>query len=258
MLVICLKWGQHFLRDERILKRIVKYAEINENDIVLEIGAGYGNLTKHLLIAKKVYAVEIDPKLFERLKILKERLNAENLELINQDILEYKFPKEVNKIVGNLPYEISSPLTEKILKFLEDGKIAVLMYQKEFAERMVAEPGWMNYSRLSILSRFLAKVEILEYVPKSAFLPAPKVDSAIVKIVPTGRKYDSEFFDFVKMLFTHKKKKVKNAIIDAAKDKEKAKEAVAALGDLADERVFYLDIDEIYKIMNKLKEVGYL
>ncbi len=258
MSVICLKWGQHFLRDERILKRIVDYAGINENDVVLEIGAGYGNLTKHLLVAKKVYAVEIDKKLFARLEILKERMEANNLELVNEDILNYEFPSDVNKIVGNLPYEISSPVTEKILKFLNDNKLAVLMYQKEFAERMVAEPGYMNYSRLSVLSRYLGHIELLEYVPKSAFIPPPKVESAIVRIKPTGRKYDPEFFEFVKLLFTHKKKKVRNAIIDSAKDEEVAKRAVKVLGDLADERVFYLDIDELYEIMNKLKAVGYL
>ncbi len=254
MSVICLKWGQHFLRDENVLKRIVKYAEINENDVVLEIGAGYGNLTKYLLKAKKVYAVEIDPKLFAKLK----RLQADNLELINCDVLDYDFPREVNKIVGNLPYEISSPVTEKILKFLTPGKMAVLMYQREFAERMVAEPGWVKYSRLSVLVRFMAKVEILEYVPRGAFIPIPKVDSAIVKIVPSGRKYDPNFFELTRILFTHKKKKVRNAIIDAAKDKDKAKEIVKRLGEIANERVFYLDIDDIYEILNKIGDLSEL
>ena len=226
-----MKLGQHFLKNEEILKRIVKYLELDDNDIVLEIGAGYGNLTKYLN-AKKVYAVEIDKRLFNRLK------SIDGIIPINEDIKNFDFPEDVTKIVGNIPYRLSSIITEKVLKF---GKPAVLMYQKEFAERLIAKPCQRNYSRISVLARALSNVKILEYVSKKNFSPIPKVDSAIVKIIPNGRKFDKKFFELVRILFTHKNKKVSNAVYDMLRIKIKD-----------DRRVKCLDIEDIYEVMKEL------
>ncbi|RLG57870.1 MAG: 16S rRNA methyltransferase, partial [Candidatus Hydrothermarchaeota archaeon] len=130
------KLGQVFLIDERVLKREVEYAELSSKDVVLEIGSGFGSLTKFLVEkAKKVYAIERDSTLIE---VLKSYVIAKNLEIIQRDALRITFP-EFNKCVSNLPYVISSPITFKLLK--HDFEKAILTYQKEFAERLIAKPG---------------------------------------------------------------------------------------------------------------------
>ena len=258
------KLGQHFLKREDLLRKIASYLKISNDDVVLEIGAAYGNLTKYLTKAKKVYAVELDKKLFPRL--VENMKQYSNVECINKDVLELEFPSKVNKIIGNLPYEISSPVTEKILKFLNKQKrsdvdevIAVLMYQKEFAERMTAFPGLKDYSRLSILSNYYADVELLKTIGKSEFRPAPKVDSELVKVVPKGVEENPELFKTAKLLFTHKNKKTVNAIIDSRhllkiKDKNKLREIVRPALKEFDKKVFYLEIEELEEIKDILKE----
>ncbi|MCW1296527.1 MAG: 16S rRNA (adenine(1518)-N(6)/adenine(1519)-N(6))-dimethyltransferase RsmA [Candidatus Parvarchaeota archaeon] len=255
------KYSQVFLKSERILMEIANYADLSKKDIVIEIGAGYGNLTKYLAErALLVHAIEIDKKLFIELK--KNLLKFNNVNFINADALKIKFP-EANKIVGNLPYEISSPITEKILKFLNDEKfksknkdvLAILMYQREFAERMIAEPGFPNYSRLTVFVNYFARCEILKYIPKHFFKPSPKVDSAIVKIVPKGKKYDENFFKTTNLLFFHKNNTVLKALINSRtytkiKDKSEIKNFLENKIDkeLLEKRVFELSEDEIEKI----------
>jgi len=257
------KFGQHFLKSETLLKEIADFAQIDNEDIVLEIGSAYGNLTSYLTKAKKVYAVEIDSQLFS--KLVENMKKFPNVECINVDILKYDFPKDVNKIVGNLPYEISSPITEKILEFLNEQKLsgvknvlAILMYQKEFAERMTSFPGLPSYSRLSVLINYYAEVEILKNVPRTLFRPAPKVDSNIVKLIPLGVKRNDALFKLTKILFMHKNKKVFNALIDSRdhlkiKDKDKLKEILLSrLGEFSEKKVFYLEIEELEEITKKL------
>ncbi len=208
------KLGQNFLTDINTAKREIEYAKINKKDVVLEVGPGKGILTKILSEkAKKVIAVEIDKNLIGYL----EKNISKNVELINKDVLEIDLttlPK-FNKVVSNLPYQISSPFIFKILEY--DFEFAVLILQKEFAERLVAEPGDKNYSRLSVSVFYKAYCELLETVPKGRFRPAPKVDSAIVEIIP--RKYkpfkleDEDFFyKLVKNLFNHRRKKIKTIL----------------------------------------------
>ncbi len=234
--------GQHFLIDEKVLKLISSY--VNEDDTILEIGAGYGNLTKYLLKAKKVYAIEIDRNLFYKLKRIKSR----KLIPILGDILNFEIPRDVNKIVGNIPYKISSKITEKVLRFLKKDQIAVLMYQKEFAERLVANPCERNYSRITILAKYLSKPKIIAYVPKRLFNPIPKVDSVLVKFVSNGKKYDENFFKFVKQLFSHKRKKLKNAIYDSLKLK-------IDIGKIEDKRVYCLSLKDLELIFKKYREL---
>lgn len=256
--------GQHFLKSEDLLKEIAGFAEISNKDVVLEIGAAFGNLTKYLTKAKKVYAVELDKNLFETLK--QNMKQFPNVECISMDILDYEFPKDVNKIVGNLPYEISSPITEKILKFLNKQKLngvknimAVLMYQREFAERMIAFPGLGNYSRLSVLVNYYAEAKILKYVPKTAFRPAPKIESAVVELKPFGVEDNEKLFELAKVLFMHRNKSVANALVDSRdhlkiKDKKELKEILPKLlGELGKKKVFYLEIEEMKKIKEKLE-----
>ncbi len=208
------KLGQNFLINKYTAKKEIEYAEINKNDIVLEVGPGKGFLTNLLAEkAKKVICVEIDKKLVKHL----ENIIPDNVEIINNDILKVDLKKlpRFNKIVSNIPYQISSPLIFKILEYNFD--LAVLILQKEFAQRLVAEPGDKNYSRLSVSVFYDAYCELLDIVSKKHFRPIPKVDSAIVKILP--RKYkpfeliDKTFFlKLNRELFNYRRKKIKTIL----------------------------------------------
>ncbi len=209
------KMGQHFLIDSRVLKRIVEYSGAGKKDLILEIGAGTGNLTAALAAkAKKVYAIELD---YELAVNLERQFSGTNVAVIKGDALKLKFP-EFNKAVANLPYYISSDLTFKLLQ--HRFELAVLMYQKEFAERMVAQPKSEHYGRLSVTAQHRASIEILEIVPKNAFQPVPEVDSAIVRLKPKKPDYEvtneAFFLKVVTACFSKRRKKLRNAIISAA------------------------------------------
>jgi len=208
--------GQNFLIDKQIAEREVSYADISKKDTVLEIGPGNGILTKILAEkAKKVIAIEIDKNLYEKLKDILPK----NVELIHEDVLKIDFKNipHFNKVVSNLPYQISSPITFKILDY--NFEIAVFIYQKEFAERLIANPGTKDYSRLSVNVYYKAKCELLENVSKNCFSPVPKVDSSIVRLFkrdkPPFDVVSEDFFYFLtKKLFSHRRKKIKNIIND--------------------------------------------
>lgn len=206
-----MKWykkDQHFLIDERVLNRIIEYGKLDKHDIVLEIGAGSGNLTEKLARnAGKVIAVEVDAELAVSLD------RWENVDVIIGDALKIEFPP-FNKVISNLPYSISSPVTFKLLRYRFD--IGILMYQYEFAKRMVALPNTSDYSRLSVAVQYYADAEILEVVPGSAFSAPPQVRSAIVKLTPRPAMYgvkDIDFFmRFINAAFSQRRKKLRNAI----------------------------------------------
>ncbi len=210
------KIGQNFLIDKNIARKEVDYANISKDDVVLEIGPGKGILTNFIAKkAKKVIAVEIDKFLFNYLK----KSCANNVELINADILKLDFNSlsKFNKIVSNLPFQISSPVTFKLIEF--NFSVAVLIYQKEFAQRMVAVPGTKHYSRLSVGVYYKSICEFLENVSKTCFSPMPKVDSSIIRLkprkVPPFSVHDEKFFfNLTKNLFNHKRKKIKTTIKD--------------------------------------------
>ena len=209
--------GQNYLIDKNKRDQIIDFADIDKNDIILEIGTGIGTLTIELARkAKKVIAIEQDENIC---KILSERLNKEkidNVELINDDALKIDFPK-FNKIVSNLPYQISSPITFKFLDY--DFDLAILMYQKEFAMRMNGDVGSKNYSRLSAMLYFKCDVEKLTDVSCESFIPKPKIDSTVVKLTPKENRISEKDFEiysnFTKALFQHRNKKIKNALIDS-------------------------------------------
>lgn len=202
------KLGQHFLVDRRVLSRIGDYASLGRGDAVLEIGPGTGNLTSVLSDrAGSVYAIEVDPALASHLEG-----RFENVSIIRGDALRVPLP-EYNKIVSNLPYQISSKITFRLLARPFD--LAVLMYQREFAERMVAAPGTREHGRLSLNVAFWADAEVLETVPPGAFSPRPQVESAIVRLRPrkTPDPIDWGAFDaLTRGLFSMRRKKVKRSL----------------------------------------------
>jgi len=211
--------GQSFCIDDDVLRRMVGYSNLCEDDTVLEVGAGLGFLTKHLLeTAKRVIAVEVDPRLATALR--DELEDRENVELIEGDVLKTRLP-EFNKVVANPPYSISSPLIFKILK--RNFESAVLTLQRELAERLVAHEGKRDYGRLTVMTNYRADIEILEYLPKKTFYPQPDVESAVVRINPREKSFgildEETFSDVVRGLFTQRKRKARNALLSFVRAK---------------------------------------
>jgi len=205
---------QHFLVDDRVLDRIPTYAEAFDRSHVLEIGAGTGALTDRLLDhADRVTTVERDREYAQFLREeFRDEIAADRLTVVQGDALDVEFP-DYTCCVSNLPYGVSSEVT---FRLLPDGRPAVLMYQLEFAERMAADPGTSDYGRLSVATQHYADVEVVETVPPEAFDPQPRVESAVVRLTPRAPDYEVAdeqfFFDFVKALFTQRRKTVRNAI----------------------------------------------
>jgi len=208
------KLGQNFLIDTNVAKREISYADLSKDDIVLEIGPGKGILT-HLLaqVVKQVIAIEIDAVLVEELK----NTMPSNVTIVHEDALYIDFSTlpPFNKIVSNLPFQISSPITFKFLRY--PFSKAICMYQKDFAVRMIGKPGTKAYSRLSVGIYYHTHCKILETIPNTCFSPAPKVDSSIVELIrrtkpPFSLQSEPFFFDMVKILFTHRRKKIKNSL----------------------------------------------
>ncbi len=202
--------GQNFLIDKNVLQKIIDSAEIKTDDFILEVGPGIGTLTQKLAkYAKKVIAIEKDKTMVE---ILKETIkDFDNVKIILGDILKTKNPfSKKYKIVANIPYYLTSPLIRKFLEDKNQPEEIVLMLQKEVAQRICSKPP--NMSLLAVSVQFYAEAKIMSYVSKNCFWPAPKVDSAIIKIVPQ-KKHDVStdlFFEIVKAGFSHPRKQLVN------------------------------------------------
>jgi 16S rRNA (adenine1518-N6/adenine1519-N6)-dimethyltransferase len=203
--------GQHFLIDNDVAARMVDYANVSSEDIVLEIGAGVGSVTEKLVQrAKKVYAVEKDKELCS---ILKERYGdrGDTIDIIEGDILKIKL-SGFDKVVASIPFSLSSPITYKLL--LRNFGLAVVLYQKEFAQKMIASPRSPLYGRLSVITQALADIEILEGVHRDAFYPSPHVKTAIVRLrekAALERVQDKKkFFEFVTQAFEHRRKMMRH------------------------------------------------
>ncbi|WP_405284625.1 16S rRNA (adenine(1518)-N(6)/adenine(1519)-N(6))-dimethyltransferase RsmA [Methanobrevibacter sp.] len=259
--------GQNYLIDKNKRDQIINFGNLNDDDVVLEIGTGIGTLTIELAKkAGKVIAIEQDSNIA---KILSERLKKEkidNVELINDDALNVDFPK-FNKIISNLPYQISSPITFKFLNY--DFDLAILMYQKEFARRMNGSVGTKDYSRLSAMLYFKCDVETLTDVSSESFLPKPKIDSTVVKLTPKENKISEEDFkiysNFTKALFQHRNKKIRNALIDSRHvicnlDKKEMKEKINRIEDdelneYLKKRVIAIKPEEILFLSKELNSI---
>jgi 18S rRNA (adenine1779-N6/adenine1780-N6)-dimethyltransferase len=179
-------FGQHILKNPAIVNAIVDKAGVKSTDVVLEIGPGTGNLTTKLLDAcKKVIAVEFDPRMVLELRRRVQSDPAQNsrLEIIQGDFLKVDLPY-FDVCVANVPYQISSPLIFKLLAHRPMFRSATLMFQREFAMRLVAPPGDALYCRLSVNTQLLARTQHILKVGKNNFRPPPKVDSSVVRIEP--------------------------------------------------------------------------
>ncbi len=213
--------GQYVLKDVRFLKKIIRYADLSYDDVVLEVGCGTGKLTRLLLKnVKKVYGIEIDQRFVRYLqRKFRKEIEDNRFELIHGDALKVEFPK-FDKFIANIPYKISSPLTFKLFK--HNFKLAVITYQKEFAERLIAKPGSKKYGRLSVVARAYCRAEILDIIPPEAFVPRPRVESAIVRIVPEPEieVRDKELFeDMIRFVFSNRRKMLGKVLKEWAEKK---------------------------------------
>ena len=206
------KLGQNFLIDQNILSFEAKSADVSKKS-VLEIGAGDGRLTERLLKegAGHLVAVEFDPKLAKKLRMKFQ--HYDRVRVHEGDFLLFDESARFNVIVGNVPYYITSPILLKLSRMNFDR--AVICIQSEVASRMVAEEGSHEYGRLSVTCRLLFNTEVLALVPRDAFSPRPKVDSCIISIAKTGVALSPEEEKMIGALFSHKKKCLKNAVVDA-------------------------------------------
>lgn len=210
--------GQNFLADRNIREKIVKAIEFNLHDTVLEIGPGRGEITSLLLPkVKKIYALEIDKALCATLK---ETLgNCLNLELINEDILEFdlsSIPEQI-KVVGNIPYYISTPIIEHLFKNREKIEVIFMTVQKEFAKRMSAAPGSRDFSSLSCFVQYYAEPKVLFNIKRGSFYPVPNVDSSFIRLKirkePAVKVTDEKrLFSVIRAAFNQRRKTLRNSL----------------------------------------------
>ncbi|KAI9115422.1 hypothetical protein K1719_013741 [Acacia pycnantha] len=202
--------GQHILKNPLLVDSIVQKSGIKSTDVILEIGPGTGNLTKKLLEAgKMVIAVEIDPRMvLELQRRFQGTPYSSRLKVIQGDVLKTELPY-FDICVANIPYQISSPLTFKLLNHQPAFRCAIIMFQREFAMRLVAQPGDKLYCRLTVNTQLLARVSHLLKVGKNNFRPPPKVDSSVVRIEPRKPRIEvkqKEWEGFLRICFNRKNK----------------------------------------------------
>ena len=245
--------GQHWLKDPEILADIAEAAELTGDDVVLEIGPGLGTLTSRLLArANSVTAVEFDADLARKLP---GQFPGKKLTVVNQDILQFdlnQLPKNY-KVVANVPYYITSKIVEKLMTAENKPSIAVLLVQKEVAERIAADPG--NMSVLSVSVQIFAEAELDIEVPRQFFTPPPKVDSQVVVlrtrnnplITPEDQR---DFFRIVKAGFSAKRKKLRSSLSGGLGiDKGMAEELLKNAGISPDARAEDLAIEDWKRLL---------
>lgn len=226
------KWGQNFLIERSVQKRMLTAAQLQPDDVVLEVGPGFGALTFALAEqVRHVIAVEIDSRIMAALQSLVEEIGTENLTLLNLHILSQSVPEllrgeESAKVVANIPYSITSPLLEHLLSAKQLVPLIALMVQKEVAERIVAKPGTKAYGALSLFVQYHSEVEYLGRVQNSAFYPRPEVDSAMVRLTPVPDRLRPReqrlMFKLIRAAFKQRRKNLRNALADLFDDPDSA------------------------------------
>lgn len=269
------KFGQNFLTDESIILDIVESAGITERDLVIEIGPGMGVLTIEAAeVAGKVVAIEIDRKL---IPILGETLRLyDNVKIINEDIMQANLAEIIEnerqlsdgsnaesvRILGNLPYYITTPILMKLLEDRVAAETITIMVQKEVAERIAAPPGSRTYGAISVAVQYYCEVEYVKTVPKEVFVPRPKVDSAILllkvrKQSPVDLVSEELFFECIKKGFGQRRKTLKNSLTDIQGiNKEDIGNILTECGIDPIRRAETLSISEFATLANRLASLG--
>ena len=250
--------GQHFLMANKAIEEIISLARFRTSDFVLEIGPGKGALTLPLARSvSHVVAVEKDEQLANLLKKKLQGLGITNVTLVNEDILRWDFNqiksfslKKMN-VIGNLPYNISTPFLEKLIEYRKLVRRAVLMFQLEVAKRIAARPGTKAYGAMTLLVQYYARPAVLLEVPRKAFYPRPKVDSMVLELDfdrPHPRRADhgEDFKKVVKSAFSHRRKTLLNSLKSSSigRDRETLLKGMKKCGINPGRRPETLDIDE--------------
>ena len=261
------KFGQNFLIDPRVLEKIIKAAEITEDDCVLEIGPGIGTMTQHLACAaKKVIAVEIDRAL---IPILQDTLkDYDNVRIINEDVMKVdlaRLAEEENggkplKVVANLPYYITTPIIMGLFENHVPLKSITVMVQKEVADRMQVGPGTKDYGALSLAVQYYAKPYIVANVPPNCFMPRPKVGSAVIRLdryeePPVKVKDEKLMFRIIRASFNQRRKTLANGLKNSAEldfTKEEIEAAIVGIGKEPGVRGETLTLEEFAGLADEL------
>ncbi len=253
--------GQNFLIDDSVLNDIVNGADVNEEDLVIEIGPGVGTLTAQILKrAKRVVAIELDNDL---IPILMEELgDNQKFQLIHNDALKVDFNEVIGdeksvKLVANLPYYVTTPIIAKLLKDGYNFKSLTIMIQKEVAERINAEPNCKEYGALSLLVQYYCNTSIVRNVPAKCFMPRPKVDSIVIRldkldaprVSPDNEKL---FFDIIRNSFNMRRKTLWNSTKTLGLSKEVLTVAYEEAGIDPKRRGETLSIEEFCALSNRI------
>ncbi|MCI8665967.1 MAG: 16S rRNA (adenine(1518)-N(6)/adenine(1519)-N(6))-dimethyltransferase RsmA [Dorea sp.] len=265
------KFGQNFLIDTHVLDKIIRAADINKEDMVLEIGPGIGTMTQYLAeAAGKVVAVEIDKNL---IPILSDTLRGyENVRIINEDVLKLDIlglVEEENKgkpvkVVANLPYYITTPIIMGLFEEHVPIESITVMVQKEVADRMQTGPGSKDYGALSLAVQYYASPYIVANVPPNCFMPRPKVGSAVIRLTchehpPVEVMDERLLFDIIRASFNQRRKTLANGLKNSDRidfSKEIIMEAIERLGKGASVRGESLTLNEFAELSNYLVTVG--
>ncbi|KIJ18159.1 hypothetical protein PAXINDRAFT_129433 [Paxillus involutus ATCC 200175] len=277
------RFGQHILKNPQIAQTIVDKANLRPTDKVLEVGPGTGNLTVRILEkAKHVTAVEMDPRMAaEVTKRVQGKPEQRKLDIIIGDFVKAGLPY-FDVCISNTPYQISSPLVFRLLSHRPICRIAVLMFQREFALRLVAQPGTELWSRLSANVQLFSKVDLVMHVGKNNFRPAPLVESSVVRMVPLDPPPPVKFEEFDglgRILFSRKNKTVhatfmakgvldmleknwrtwcsgQNKMVeDGVSMKAKVEEVLNSTG-YSDQRAAKMTIDDLLKLLSAFHDEG--
>lgn len=275
--------GQHFLKNPLVVNGIVEKAAIKPTDTVLEVGPGSGNLTAKMLErAKKVIAVEFDPRMAAELtKRVQGKPEQKKLQIVLGDFLKVDLPY-FDLCISNTPYQISAPLVEKLLRHRPQFRSALLMFQREFALRLVAKPGDSLYCRLSVNTQLYAKVTHVMKVGKNNFRPPPKVESSVVRLEPIQPPPPIEFEEWdglVRICFMRKNKtlasnfktqnvmdmieknykvlcSMQDRIIPDEFDVKTLIMQVLESVEMAEKRASKMDLDDFLALLNAFHEAG--
>ena len=264
------KFGQNFLIDTHVLDKIIRAAEITEEDMVLEIGPGIGTMTQYLACsAGKVVAVEIDKAL---IPILEDTLDGfDNVEIINEDVLKVDIGELARvknagrpiKVVANLPYYITTPIIMGLFESHVPIKSITVMVQKEVADRMQTGPGSKDYGALSLAVQYYAKPYIVANVPPNCFMPRPKVGSAVIRLEryekpPVEVQDEKLLFQIIRASFNQRRKTLANGLKNSPEldfGKEEIEEAIRQLGCGESIRGEALSLEEFAKLCNIFSEM---
>lgn len=260
--------GQNFLINDDVISKTIDSANISKEDLIIEIGPGLGTLTEGLLEkAGKVIAIELDKRM---LSILKERFSLySNFEVINDDVLKVdlqdliKNEKKMNnlkvaKIVANLPYYITTPIIMKLLEDKLDIETITVMVQKEVAKRLTAKPGEKLAGAITYSVNYYCNAEEMVEVPRESFIPAPEVESEVIKLKlretkPVELENEKEFFKLIKNSFMQRRKTFLNGVSNSGLvDKEKLKQILKEMNINENVRGENLTLEQFAEISNRI------